>query len=205
MLDSNDFLAADEILHDVSLSENTDSSLVVLRHLRTIGRRSLKINEPVAARSIRRILKLFRKTTLSRSRALRETFNVPSELLRFIRYNLLVRDDKEMVAPGDLELIEFFAEEAIPDDLLRALANLDELAGDEHNILPVIQTILCRAAHESDSSEMSVALMRVKHARMDMEQNIESKPSVEVSDSSPGVPCHTIWHSMSLGMLTIAK
>jgi hypothetical protein len=196
-------LAGSEILDHPDLSKDPDALAAVIRTVRIIGQQSLKTKESAAARSMKRILKLFRKAAHSHSEAAHATFNAPLELLRFIRGNLSPTNQGGLMLSEELELIKFFASEAAPNDLLQALICLKEFSGYQAEVLPIVRTLLQRAAHESVSSEMSVALMKVKLARMEIEeQNIENKP---MFDDTEAIPSQTIWQSMAHGMITIAK
>ena len=168
-----------------------------------VAEQSLKPKQSIRTRSMKRILKLFRKASQSPSAVARETFDVPLELLSFVRLNLPKQTHMEGFLPEQLDLIRFLADCAESNDLLQALARMRELSGYHPSVLPIVRTLLRRAAHESVSSELSVALMKVKHARMDMEEHIEGNRSL---DESPAVaPSTMIWEKMAHGMITITK
>ena len=134
----------------------------------------------------------------------RETFNAPQELLSFIESVSSEKTVGTVFSPEQLELIQFLAQSAEPDQLLQALACFSTMSVYRKEVLSIVQTLLRRAAHESGSSELSVALMKVKHARMDIEDKIESK-GVLSEEKTPGSSDATIWRNMSNGMITIAK
>lgn len=191
---------ASEILDHPVLSSDLHALSIVLESVRKIAELSLKIRDSAAARSMRRVLKLFHKASNSEFAVVREEFDVPEELSHFIQRRSASTEDK--LDPEQLELVDFFAKEAAPHDLLRALTKLKEVSGYQTEILPALQTLLQRAANESVSSEMSIALMKVKHARMDIEQNIDSHPMFE---DAAQVPSQSLWQNMSHGMIAVAK
>ena len=194
---------AGEVLGDQDLSYDKDALTLVLKEIRVVAGQSLKPKHSIRMRSMKRILKLFQKASQSNSAAARETFDVPMELLSFIRLNLPEGTQVEGFLPEQRDLLQFLADFAEPNDLLQALARMEGLSGYIPSVLPIVRTLLRRAAHESVSSELSVALMKVKYARMDMEDGIEGSRNLE---GSPGVvPSTTIWQMMSHGMITITK
>lgn len=175
----------------------------MLENIRSIGLQSLDMKgSSSCARVMKRILKLFRRAAQSPSPTVRETFDIPQELLSLIEHISPDQNTDKEFSPDQLEIINFFAESAEPEDLLIALGCSSLMTGFHPEILPIVQTILRRAAHESGSSELSVALLKVKHARMDIEDKIETKGGL-IEDRTQG-SC-TIWQNMSNAMITIAK
>ena len=194
---------ATEILDHATLSSREQVLCTVLENMRKIALSSLRPQEPTGARLMKQILKLFIKAKRSQSAVVREKFDAPTELLGFIRGCSPGSRKEGKLIRDELDLIEYLAKEAEPSDLLRALSLMNDVSGHQHEALAIMQTLLHRAANESVSSEMSVALMKVKHARMDIEQNIESQPLFE--DAQEEDRSETIWKDLSHGMITVAK
>jgi hypothetical protein len=217
-----------EILDHAQLSNDREAIAEVLKQVRLIAQESIKPKESIRTRSLKRILKLFRNASHNRSFVTREAFNLPKELVYWIRYNSAASGaavslvlSSEQRQQHQLDLISFLAEWAEPNDVLQALSCLPELSTGSwdapaqigvSSLFPVVQTLLRRAAHESSSSEMSVALLKVKHARMDIEEayytvdgSNQGVSSSEENAIFPGPLDGLIWQNMANGMVSIAK
>lgn len=189
---------AGEIIDDSKLSKQDSSLELVLKQIRLVGLYSLDAaddeSQQVAARTLKRILRLYEKS------AFRRVVDVPGELLKFLEH----RAGKRLVditEPNVLELIQFFAEEAIPEDVLRAMSMDKPPANFQPEIFPVLHTLLSRGA--SSGSELSASLLRIRRSR----QRLGGRLSVPSVDDSPDddSTSQSIWKNMSTGMVAIGK
>lgn len=185
-------MAHPELSNDLHTVEKT------LEHMRFIGARSLDVaSNKSSARSLRRIFKILGKVSRNPSTAARNILQSSDELVHLIR----MKSPSREAVSEDLDLIAFLAQEAGPQDVLAALGRLHlDHVGD---VQPILQTLLQRAAHTSENSELSVSLMKIHHARMDM---TESTGSILTENAPPTAhPASSIWQSLAQGTATIAK
>lgn len=170
-------------------------------HMRCIGASSVDaVNNKSSTRFLRRIVKLLGKASRNPSIVVRETLRPSDELL----YLIQTKSCDRKVTTEDLDLLIFLSREAGPQDVLTALGRLQ--LDEVDNIQPILQTLLQRAAHASESSELSVSLMKIHHARMAMKESTGWALSSTSEDSLPSVVfASSIWQSLSEGRATIAK
>ena len=189
---------ADEIMAHPEYSNDSHTMEKTREHLRSIGTSSLDVaSTKASARSLRRIFKLLGKVSRNSPAVARNILQSPDEFVHLIRTKSLDRE----VTSEDLDLISFLAREAGPQDVLTALGCLQ--LGQIEDVQPILQTILQRAAHASESSELSVSLMKIHHARMGMKESTGSDVPTHATSSEP--LASSIWQRLGQGKATIAK
>jgi hypothetical protein len=187
----------DEIMTRPELSNNPQTMEKVREHIRYIGADSLDVGKSKSsARFLRRVFKLLGKAPRNPSRVTRDNLRPPDEFVHLIQTKCAGRG----VTTDDLDLLSFLSQEAGPQDVLTALSRL-ELGGVD-NVQPLLQILLQRAAHASESSELSVSLMKIHHTRMGMKEL--NSPGSFVEDTSHESTI-SIWQSLSTGSATVAK
>lgn len=172
---------------------------VVLSQIREIGYYVLDSDEPFGESSellLKRMLLLFSKETI------REATSVASELANLIER--IRRSKGEAESNTDvIQLIELFAKEAIPSDILQALAIPSSLIlGSE--ICPAVQIILSRGAFVSMPNELSTSRLRLRQAREQVAK-LQSTTHIAIGKDSEGLENRFIWRNMGNGMLSIEK
>jgi len=154
--------------------------------------------------TVRHVLALCNK--VSRSQYL--VFDVSKQLRDMIMKHQRSIDFQSSVHPMPFSLFSLIAAESYPADALKALTEIHASSNEQDIDLNLITcTLLERAANESVSSEMSVALMKVKHARMDIAAGTEQasdSPQLESILDQPTTNAG-IWQGMEHGMLALAK
>lgn len=122
--------------------------------------------------------------------------DVPKELLGWLQHQSATTEGR---SERTLRILNFIAEEAFPADVFETvkLWSEDSDADLETAIIPLLRTVLRRAAFLPSSNELSGALMRLRLSRQQQEQQ---NATVQEEDDHRG-----IWKRMSTGMLTIAK
>jgi hypothetical protein len=125
-------------------------------------------------------------------------------LVRFVEHRAKNRKDGSVTSdPYVVDLLRFFAEEAVPGDILRAFSMVDVIKGNLPELVPLLHTILSRAA--STSNELSASLLRIKRARLSLKHK-ENTGGNETTISPDGEPCNeSIWKSMTIGQLYVEK
>ena len=181
-----------------------DSTLdLVQKQVRLVGLYSLDAEDDeskqVASKTLKRILRLYEKT------AFRRVVDVPGELLRFLEHradkpsqSMDIRESKV------LELVQFFAEEAIPVDVLKTLSMIESLAGFQPDIFPSLHTLLARGA--SSGNELSASLLRIKQSRRRLHgDGLSSAPPGDEDAGSDTHAEQSIWKSMAAGLVAMEK
>ena len=191
-------ISAGEIIDNPKLSRIDSNLLVVLQKVRQIGLLALdlggKQNREEGNKTLKRVLRLFEKPTF------RRVVDVPGELVTFFQHragNSLADVTESHV----LELVGFFAEEAIPGDVLQALSMIDVPPGFHPELSPILHTLLQRGA--LSGNELSASLLRIKQSRRRLEGRLDSH--VDEPSSGGNVVCQKIWNKMASGMLVIEK
>jgi hypothetical protein len=196
------FYLAAEILDDPVLCKDESALSLVLLYSRDIGLKAVDGETPFergfARRTLKRILRLFRKATTGSSTEARQSLNVPLELLKLLDHKASQSNSNAGFAEVK-RLIEFLADEAMPNHILEALVLWSKLTVTDIDIFPILQTILRRAAHAAMNSELSGSLLRLRRARLFLN---DSKTTTETDDDDAS---ESIWKRMSNGMLTVAK
>lgn len=105
-----------------------------------------------------------------------------------------------------LDLIQFLADEAKPDDVLEALKLLSLTADQvfDQKMAPVIHSLLRRAAGHPRISELSGALVKLRCARLrlDRTDNQADEAHERCGDRTPEP---NIWKRMSTGIVSVVK
>lgn len=186
-------------MDDPILSTRQDALDLVLQHLRLVGVLALdSVDESgqSAARTLRHILRLYSNSSF------RQFVDVPAELARLLVHREKDRASCITTEPRVLELIRFFADEAIPGDALKTLALCDSSLAFQPELLPVLHTILARGA--ATGCELSTSLLRIKRARLKLGQpftvNAEDNHINDCNESSK-----QIWKRMARGMVVVEK
>ena len=198
------FSSAGEIVDDASLSNDTDAVDLVLKSLREIGANALdadnKDQQKQSARILKRIIRLYHKTSTKNTVAAGQMIDVADELLQ-----LLEHKRKRLYRSNPNDLIEFLADEANPSDILKTLSIWTSLPDTTIAAIPVLHTLLGRGAHASMSSELSGSLLSLKRARLRLreESTLELRSSKDLDVDK--VPNQSIWKKMSNGMVVVAK
>lgn len=175
--------------------QKADAVASVKENLRFIGYDSLHVSDKKSQRLMKRVLDVLQKCGSICTQSGTASIIIYQELYTFLQAASAVDESNR------LRLMEFFAREAVPRDYLQALlvANDDNPCGVEY--LRQMRIVLRRAARESVSSEFSVALMKVKHARM---ANEGTAHSWNCAENYP-VETKGIWQSMALGNISCVK
>lgn len=195
-------IAAGEILDDPKLATRQEALDVVLQQLRLVGQYAVDAcdgDKQSAARILKRVFRLYSKSSF------RQFVDVPAEFVRLIEHRAGKASSSIALNSRVLELIQFFAEEATPGDVLNALALGDSMQSYQPELLPILKKILTRGA--ATGSELSASLLRIKRARLRLGQlsNIGMKSAR--SPSTDDDPCcnRRVWKSMATGMLAMDK
>jgi hypothetical protein len=104
----------------------------------------------------------------------------------------------------DKTLADIIAEEAIPNDVLLAIALSTDSSLTE-NICGLLQTILQKAALTSTNSTLSMSRMRLKSERLKVEQSLKLKSKPQDVMENEASETLSIWRSMANGKLSITK
>ncbi|GAX28159.1 hypothetical protein FisN_6Lh015 [Fistulifera solaris] len=188
----------DEIMAHPEFSNNPQTVNKVRAHMHYIEAKSLDVgNSKSSARFLRRIFKLLSMAPRSPSKVIRANLRPADEFVHLIQTKCGGRE----VTSDDFDLLTFLSLEAGPQDVLTALGRLE--LGGVGNVQPILRTLLQRAAHASESSELSVSLMKIHHARMGMKE-INASGSI-VDNTLHDSPTASIWQTLSTGSATIAK
>lgn len=195
-------VAAGEILDDPILSAKDDALQLVLNHLRHVGIFALDAETFGSEGSfeiLKRILRLFGK------RSLRQIVDIPSELLRFVEHRAGKKSFLLSPEQKALALVEFFADYAIPSDLLKTLALAESPACFQPELFPVLHKVLFRGA--STGNALSTSLLRIRRARNRLNYLSTSKSNQEVRPrvASDGGEKEILWKCMSKGLVAIEK
>jgi hypothetical protein len=198
------FLAG-EIVDDPSLSNDKDAVGLVLESLREIGACALdtegKDQQTQSARFLKRMIRLYRKTSTKKSLATGQMTNVPAELLLLLEHKR--KHSRADSNPNDL--IEFLADEASPSDILQTLSTWTASSDTTMEAIPVLHTILRRGAHASISSELSGSLLSLKRARLRIREESTIELGLSEDPDVDEVPEQSIWKKMSKGVVVVAK
>ena len=119
--------------------------------------------------------------------------DVPKELERLLHYRKKHSSSSDSVH----DLLDFLAEEADPQDVLKTLASTSDLDLD-NRILSILQTCTTRAAKGQVSSELSGSLLKLRRDRQFL-----AEPIVHEGDDPPSTS--TIWQRMSNGSISLGK
>jgi hypothetical protein len=191
-------------LDERRLSKEQDTLDLILKELRIVGLNAVDAEEgsrQSAAKFLRRILRLYSKTSF------RRFVDVPAELVRLVEHSAGETMTNIMANKKALELIQFLSEEATPRDMLNALAIIDPSASFQHELLPVLNKILARGA--ATGSELSASLLRIKRARLRLGQlspvDTKSDRHPSTDDDDDRSSKLSVWKSMAMGMLIIDK
>jgi hypothetical protein len=198
------FSSAGEVVDDTVLSNDTDSIDLVLKSLREIGASALdadnKDQQKQSVRTLKRIIRLYHKTSMKKTVAAGQMIDVAGELLQ-----LLEHKRKRLFRSDPNDLIEFLADEANPNDILKTLSIWTTLPDTTMEAVPVLHTLLGRGAHASMSSELSGSLLSLKRARLRLREentmDLRSSKDLDVDK----VPNQSIWKKMSKGMVVMEK
>lgn len=195
-------------MDDPILANDRDAVGLVLKSLREIGASALdadrKDQQKQSARVLKRIIRLYRKTSTKTTVAAGQMIDVADELLQLLEH----KRNRSPFRSNPNDLIDFLADEANPSDILKALSIWTSPPDTTMEAIPVLQTLLCRGAHASISSELSGALLSLKRARLRIreENNTELRSSTRSKDPDVDkVPDQSIWKKMSNGMVVVAK
>jgi hypothetical protein len=197
--------SAGETIDDPLLSNDTDAVDLVLKSLREIGASALnadrKDQQQQTARTLRRIIRLYHKTSTKKNVAVGQMTDIADELLQLLEHKK--KNSPFRSNPNDL--ITFLADEANPSDILKTLSIWTSPPDTTMEAIPVLHTLLCRGAHASMSSELSGSLLTLKRARL----RIREEKMIELRSSKDSdvdnVPGQSIWKKMSNGMVVVAK
>jgi hypothetical protein len=184
-----------------------------LDHLRSLVNNALELFEDrdssiASVRKLKRALRIYQ--TASKS-CLEEGY-IPKELLRWIRHLSRIGGRRRT-----LQLVRFLADEADPNHVLVATQEWTlPVSGSsprfpnsfEVELLPVLQTVLVRAAQRSaagPANELSGALSKLRRTRQQLHQ-IDDEDSVDAASwESELLLAPNIWSRMATGMLPVLK
>lgn len=207
-----------DVVH-ANVANQKEAIRAALDHLRTLVNGALEWFEDrdssvPTVRKLKRTLRIYQTA----SRSCLDELYVPRELLRWIKHLSKVGGRRRT-----LSLVRFLADEATPTHVLEAThawtaaargGNNRSNAGDsfEIELLPVLQTVLVRAAQPSISSgaydEFSGVLSRLRRTRQRLQQREETEEGVvapEGSERSVLLPSPNIWARMENGTLPVLK
>lgn len=199
------------------VASQKDAVRTALEHLRTLVNGALEWFEDrdssvPSVRKLKRTLRIYQTA----SRSCLDELYVPRELLRWIRHLSKVGGRRRTLA-----LVRFLADEANPTHVLEAThawtaaarsGNSRFNSGDlfEIELLPVLQTVLVRAAQPSISAgaydEFSGVLSKLRRTRQRLQQREEegNSPSNDL-EHTDFVPSPNIWARMETGTLPVLK
>lgn len=167
--------------------------------IRSIGKEAVGSNVGVNVPVLKRVLRYLQRASAILPDDIKEKAFMSIELVRLIRHAIPATTAKP-VALEDLEVVKVLSVEAEPTHLLEALLAMKSEGSCDPKTLRLVSALLSRATYKQAQSEMSVALMQIKHARLTYRQESEA-PIVHVKENRP----ESLWHSMLNGTLTIAK
>jgi hypothetical protein len=198
------------------VTNQRDAARTALDHLRTLVNGALEWFEDressvPSVRKLKRTLRIYQTA----SRSCLDELYVPRELLRWIRHLSKVGGRRRTLA-----LVRFLADEANPRHVLEAThawtasarggnSRTNTLDSFEIELLPVLQTVLIRAAQPSISSgvydEFSGVLSKLRRTRQRLQHRDEGDDLTEGSDRSELGPPPNIWARMETGTLPVLK
>jgi hypothetical protein len=198
------------------VTNQRDAARTALDHLRTLVNGALEWFEDressvPSVRKLKRTLRIYQTA----SRSCLDELYVPRELLRWIRHLSKVGGRRRTLA-----LVRFLADEANPRHVLEAThawtasarggnSRTNTLDSFEIELLPVLQTVLIRAAQPSISSgvydEFSGVLSKLRRTRQRLQHRDEGDDPTEGSDRSELGPPPNIWARMETGTLPVLK
>jgi hypothetical protein len=172
-------------------------------HLRGIGICALGSvgADTKCTQKLKRILRIYKSasTVVSIVQPRSQPIDVPCELLQWV-------DHESYSEQKTLELVQFLSEEAEPADLLRAIKVWTSKVTVGVEILPILQTVIRRAAADANCSELSGSLRRLRLARHLLKRNMSDDGyAVHGGIDDEDKPVHKIWKRMSSGIVPAFK
>jgi len=200
-------ISAGEIIDSPSLSKDDTVVGLVLGFMREIGAKALDTEgqgrKKQAARILKRIIRLHHKASMKESLSANRLCNISDELLHLLEH----RKNHIGGMSSPKKLIDFFADEADPSDVLQTLSTWTTSSETTMDTIPVLHKILSRGAHASMSSELSGSLLSLKRARLRMNEDTDSGDATESSEhtGAAGTSEPSTWKKMASGMVVVAK
>jgi hypothetical protein len=177
------------------MEADTAAVQLALSHVRTVSLHALESsrqNPSASAQRLKRILRIY-NAAITKATVKRELLSIHEEIFQWIKHQ-----KKTDTGAGLNRFILLLAEEANPSDVLEALnlsAETEDTSFQQHSA-NVMRTLLRRAAaSQVKNSELSGALMRIRHTRLER----------DVSECEKQVPVPGVWKRMSSGMATVLK
>ena len=150
------------------------------------------------------MLRLYCRVSTIGTDAANSVVNVPLELITLLEH---AESAPIKSKDGVIELIQFFADEARPKDVLEALARWCSPSNTNSGLYPVFQTILKQGAQINAMTETSGSLHRVMLAHSRFEETVESLRVVEsnfANEPTEDLP-GSLWTRLSHGTLVLDK
>jgi hypothetical protein len=185
-------------LVDSKLSSRIEVVLIVLKHIREIAFKT--IDTVTSFQDISNSL-LTRVVALYNFQSIRDATKVSVELRSLLERH----KERNKQKPNSLYLLQYFAMECIPKDILDAIAAFatDEICAD---VLIHIQTILKRGATlSSQEDELSTTRLRLRLARKFISEKSPAVIQEKPLTNSDGAQERHLWRTMANGMLNIEK
>lgn len=191
-----------DIIDEISLDQSSFASCShlindVMAVLRTIGSEAINCHENSVLdkeQVLRRVLGLLTTDNI------RQHADVPSVLRYFLEQRGFpgAGTARQQLA----NLTDIMAEEAVPSDVLDAVASLTDpsLSG---NVYELLRKVLRKSAHTSINSDLSKSRMLLKTARQTMAQSLQSK--ADQGNDGNAHQTTSIWRFMLRGSLSIDK
>ena len=187
-------------------ADNEGASALALDHLRSIGRAALDLSDSkptLSARTLKRILRIYRSARSLDSATIHQLLSVPNELLTWIEHITMSATDSQAKT---VELLRFLADEAVPRDVLEALVDWTSDRGESFDLemLPILHTLLRREVDSPRSGELSTTLLRLRQARLRL-QHVQDDEVMSPGNETAPQEEQSIWNRMSMGMVTVLK
>lgn len=180
--------------------ETVRAAIEQLKVLATNALDDFEDTESPASRKLRRSLRVYQIASSRAHKGFGIDLDVPSELLRWIRHVGATKRPRART----LQLVRFLAGEAHPEHLLEAIRAWTESSAPyfERELIPVLQTVLRRAASKQVTVEFSGSLSKLRRARQQLHRYEDDASNEEHQNE---VPEPHIWSRMSSGMIPVFK
>lgn len=185
---------------------------MLISYVTSIGRRSVDgflEDKDDGTRGLKRVLRLYCRISTLGTDAAKSVVDIPLELITLLEHTEVSPSSSR---DGGIDLIQFFANEARPEDVMEALIRWCTPSNINDDLYPVFQTILKQGARNSLSNETSGSLHRVLLAHSRFEETVVSLRAngttileVESAKESAKESAGSLWIQLSHGTLALDK
>ncbi|KAL7569184.1 hypothetical protein ACA910_017008 [Epithemia clementina (nom. ined.)] len=184
-----------------------DTLISTLRQIGCAAVESFDANDTAANRNLKRIIRLFEKTNGTEPGREGWIVDGSAEIMVLLDHasKSFGKSDRQKLIP----LVNFFAKEASPKELLQALAKWSSTAPRlGSHLYEVLRTVLRRGAHDNQSVvELSKSLQHVREARMGVANSDSARNGTveERSTSNNNSAVSGLWKRIFRGTLSLVK